>query len=371
MPQSQEILAVSQTGDPTGTYNIYTIDTTTGLGFACPCVSDYPEIGADQYGFYISANEHNYATSIFALATNILAVSKFALASGVAAPTAYKFEIPFVNGYEFAIQPASTPPGASYFLANGGVEYFVSSLQSAADSNLALWAMTNTSSLTTANPNLTLIKTIIPTLAYMSPNAARQKPGPLPYGSSLTPPGRLALIDGGDSRVQSVEYVGGRLYVTLGTQVTDDTGKPAVGFAYVVISPAYRAGQLTGSALRQGYVVTNGNNLLRPALAVNAQGSGAIVFTLVGPDYFPSAAFLPFSGFAPGPSILVAGAGAAPEDGFTGYPANGTTGIARWGDYSDAVVDSDGSIYMVTEYIPNAPRVKVANWGTYIVHYTP
>ncbi len=368
LPQTQEILAVSQTGDPTGTYNIYVIDTTTGIGFNCPCVSDYPEIGADQYGFYISANEHNYATRIFGLATNILAVSKSALASGATAPTAYKFEIPFVNGYEFAIQPAATPPGGSNFLASGGVEYFVSSLQSGGD-NLALWAMTNTSSLTTSNPLLTLIKTIIPTLAYMAPGGSPQKPGPLPYGSSLTPPARLAVIDGGDSRVQSVEYAGGRLYVTLETQVTDDNGKPAVGAAYVVISPAYRSGQLTGAALRQGYVGTNGNNLLRPALAVNAQGSGAMVFTLVGPDYFPSAAFLPFSGFTPGPAILLAAAGAAPEDGFTGYPPYGPP--ARWGDYSDAVVSTDGSIFLVTEYIPNAPRVKAANWGTYITHYTP
>ena len=48
----------------------------------------------------------------------------------------------------------------------------------------------------------------------------------------------------------------------------------------MIISPTFRAGALNGSVLRQGYLSTPGNHLLRPAIAVNAQGVGAIVFTV-------------------------------------------------------------------------------------------
>jgi len=183
----------------------------------------------------------------------------------------------------------------------------------------------------------------------------------------------LAELDGGDVRVLSVSYAGGRLFITLGTQVTDANSNIFAGGAYVVISPAFRGGILTGTVFHQGYLIANNNNLLRPAIAVTAQGQGAIVFTIVGPDYFPSAAFVPFSAFSPASTIQVQGPGVFPEDGFTGYPDLGfpAIGIARWGDYSAAVVDSAGSIWMATEYIPNSPRTPLANWGTYVIHYTP
>ena len=134
-----------------------------------------------------------------------------------------------------------------------------------------------------------------------------------------------------------------------------------------------RAGVLSADAVREGYLVVDRNNLLRPAIAVNADGNGAITFTLVGPDYFPSAAFVPFTNFAPAGPIQVAGPGAFPEDGFTGYPNSGfpVAGVARWGDYSTAMVAGDGSIWMTTEYIPNSVRTSQANWGSYVMQYIP
>ena len=66
--------------------------------------------------------------------------------------------------------------------------------------------------------------------------------------------------------------------------------------------------------------------------------------------------------------IHISGAGALPEDGFTGYTAvfnSPTPGVARWGDYSAAVF-ADGAIWMGNEFIPNAPRTVNANWGTFL-----
>lgn len=364
LSSSHLYIAVSQTGDPTGTYNVYSMNTTNPLHLGCPCISDYPEIGADQYGIYITWNE--YTASLNFLDTVVFAVSKSSLALNASSPTAYQFLIPFTSGYEFAIQPATTPPGGGYFVAAGGLEYFVSSLKaSSVDSNLALWSLTNTSSLGTSSPGLSLVETIIPTELYTAPGTASQPPGPTPLGTSMG--ARIEFLDGGDSRVQSVVYVGGQLYVVLETQILDDNGHYVVGGGYIILSVISR-GILTARVQRQGYFYVNNDHLLRPAIAVNTQGQGAIVFTLVGPDYYPSAAFLPISATSTGSTVQIAGAGALPEDGFTGYS---DFGVSRWGDYSAAVAASDGSIWMGTEYIPNAPRTPLANWGTYLINYVP
>ena len=365
-------MAVSQTADPVGTYNIYEMNTTDAQRPGCPCVADYPQIGADEYGFYISSNEFGSFSESF-VGAQIHAISKAALGSGTVFPTTYRFVLPFTTGFEFAIQPATTPPGASYVLGSGGMEYFVSTNASfAVGSSMAVWGMYNTSTLLTPNPNLTLVQINVPTITYIFPDVARQRPGPLPYGSTLSPPGTLAFIDGGDQRLQSLSYAGGRLYATVSTQVTDEAGRSVVGAGYVVFSPTFRTGALRSPVLRQGYLAaSNSNHILRPAVAVNPQGRGAIAFTLVGPDYYPSAAFVAFDTFSTGSFLQMARPGAFPEDGFTGYPGGFFPGIARWGDYSTAVAASNGAVWMVTEYIPNAPRTELANWGTYTVRYMP
>jgi hypothetical protein len=92
----------------------------------------------------------------------------------------------------------------------------------------------------------------------------------------------------------------------------------------------------------------------------------------LGPDYYPSAAFVPIETFSTSSTLYVAAPGVLPEDGFTGYPDTGfpQVGIARWGDYSAAVGTSDGSVWMATQYIPNLPRTDFANWGTLLARYT-
>ena len=370
IPKTHIYLAVSQTADPTQNYTIYAMDTTHATNNGCPCYSDYLQVGADQYGFHIAANEFtSYVSdpnfSQFVDAT-ILSISKASLAAGAPTPTAARFTLPF-NNYEFAIQPATTPPNAAYFTAANGLEYFVSSSGNS-DLNVSLWAMTNTASLSSGTPNLALAQTIVPTLTYYSPDPVNQKPGPIPYGDSLGQ--QLEFIDGNDTRILSVSYALGRLYTTLASKVRDENGKILVGGAYIILSPSFRNGVLSANVFRQGYLLVKNNNLLRPSVAVNSQGRGAIAFTLVGPDYYPSTAFVPIDTFSTGTTLQVAVNGAFPEDGFSGYQ---NFGISRWGDYSTAVAGSDGKIWMGAEYIPvtTAFPTKLANWGTFLTRYAP
>ena len=370
LASSHLYIAVSQTGDPTQSYNVYSMNTTNTLNFGCPCVADYPQIGADQYGIYISWNEYDSTATYFRDAI-VLAIDKASLASNAPAPTAVKFTIPHITGYEFTIQPAVTPPGGNYFLGNGGVEYFVSAqIFSFPDSNVGVWGVSNTSSLATSSPSLLLQQVVVPALSYSTPPDAFQRPGPLPLGSSIGE--GLKTLDGGDTRVQSVEYVAGRLYLTIPTTLQDDNNATVVGAVYVILSPVFRGPNVNASVAAQGYLYVNSDSVLRTAMCVNAQGQGAIIFTLAGPDYYPSAAFVTVNNLSIGSTVQIAAAGASPEDGFSGYLTYGGNGLfARWGDYSAAVANSDGSIWMATEYIPNAPRSQLANWGTYIMRFQP
>ena len=127
-----------------------------------------------------------------------------------------------------------------------------------------------------------------------------------------------------------------------------------------------------GTIAAQGYVSVNGENVLYPAIGINSAGKGAMVFTLVGPDVYPSAAYVAIDETNGAGAVHVAGAGAGPEDGFTGYKKEGADGrTARWGDYSAAAVDESGNVWLATEYIPNAPRSSLANWGTFVSRVTP
>jgi len=59
MSPAQLFIAVSQTNDPTGSWNVFTLDITNdgdSVFGSCPCFGDQPLIGADQTGFYISTN---------------------------------------------------------------------------------------------------------------------------------------------------------------------------------------------------------------------------------------------------------------------------------------------------------------------------
>jgi len=194
---------------------------------------------------------------------------------------------------------------------------------------------------------------------------ATQKSGPIPLGSSVGE--GLETLNGNDSRMNQVVNVGGVLYGGVNTRVFSSHGAPEVGIAYFAVGAFGTPGFLSAHILTQGYVAVDGQNVLFPSIAVNRSGVGAMCFTLSGPDFFPSAAYVRFAFGRPVGAIHISGAGVLPEDGFTGYNAFGAPvpGVARWGDYS-AAVSADGAIWMGNEFIPGTPRTAAANWGTFI-----
>ena len=375
--QSRLYLAVSETSDPTGDYFVYTLNTTLAHDpdQGGPRVPDFPHFAVDHNGLYIGINEFNITPEGNLdgfIDAAILAVSKNDLINGSGGifPRVVRFPLPFSSGFEFTVFPAYTPPGGGPLLANRGTQFFVSShFVNTTEHTVAVWALTNTGSLNSANPNLDLRAVVVETQPFHFPTtAAVQKKGFHPLGESLGEP--VEKLDPGDFRIVSATYSSGRLWATLTSQMLDTQGVPRFVSEYFAFNPNINGAFFTASLVTQGVVAKSGANLLYPAIAVNAQQKGGIVFTLVGPNDYPSAAFVPVNNTSVG-AIQIARAGNEPDDGFTGYPEFGGNGVARWGDYSAAAIDSDGLTWMATEYTPDIARTVNANWCTYVIRLQP
>src|SRR5437660_4955257 len=190
-------IAVSTTSSPLGSFNIYKLpvqdDGTQGTpNHGCsggPCLGDFPHIGADANGFYITTNEFSFFGPEFH-GSQIYALSKQALASGAASVSVTQFDTagPRPDGNPgFTVWPASTPASA-YESGAGGTEYFLSSVAifstTSTDSRLIIWALSNTQSLSTS-PALTLTDSFINVQTYGRPPKADQKAGDFPLGQCL------------------------------------------------------------------------------------------------------------------------------------------------------------------------------------------
>src|SRR5438874_8324958 len=292
--QSRLYLAVSQTSDPTGTYSIYTLNTTLAHDpdQGGPRIPDFPHFAVDHYGLYISINEFNITSEGNIdgfIDAAILAISKNDLINGTGGsfPRVVRFPLPFSSGFEFTVFPAYTPPGGGPVLANGGTQFFVSShFVTSIEHSLAIWALTNTSSLDSATPNLDLRAVVVEVQPFHFPTiAAMQKKGFHPLGESLNEP--VEKLDQGDFRVISATYSSGRLWATLSSQMLDTAGAPRIVCDYFAFSPKINGPFFTATLVTQGVVSKPGPSLLYPAIAVNAQQQGGIVFTLVGPSDYP------------------------------------------------------------------------------------
>jgi hypothetical protein len=374
------LIAVSQTSNPTGNWNLYSVDTTdngsngTPAHAGCPCLPDQPLLGANRDGVFINTNEFQNNTSFFFNGGQLYALGRAALESGASSVVFDHLDVGTVPTGDAnlprwgSIQPSESvnPRSGTELLMTGGPEDIFQN-NAPLDNRIAAWSLTGTRSLGSSHPSLQLSHQVLTSETYGLPinTGATQKPGPTPLGTSLGEP--LEKINANDSRMNQVIDLNGVLFGGVNTTVTSASGPSRVGIAYFVVGAVGTPVGVLAHILHQGYVAVNGENVLFPSIAVNRSGFGAMAFTLSGPDYYPSAAYVRFDFGRPVGPIHVSGPGALPEDGFTGYAAEGspTPGVARWGDYSAAVF-GDGAIWMGNEFIPNTPRTPLANWGTFL-----
>jgi hypothetical protein len=405
-------IAVSQTSNPTGSWNIYRIDVTNdgthnpSASNACPCLGDYPHIGADANGFYVTTNAYPWGGNGFNGA-QLYAFSKAQLAAGAATVTMQHIDtfgmvnVPSDAGTTqpgFTVWPAQSPGTTSFNLNNGGTEYFMSS--NAADEathpvagtggtyegdQVIVWTLANTSSLNSATPALTLSNRVVGVNDYAIPPKQHQ-PGSGTAPSTDVPQGHcindtttatiagvgcwrllfagepahdevVSTPDSNDTRMQQVMFANGKLWGALDTAVTVG-GSNRAGVAYYIVNPS------SGNVVKQGYVAAAGADLTYPAIGATASGRGVIAFTYTGDVTNPSAAYAPLDALTGAGAWTFAGPGgegAAVDDGFTSYKSQvGNPPRTRWGDYGAAAVDGN-SIWIASEYIAHA--CDYATWG--------
>jgi hypothetical protein len=423
-------VAVSNTGAPTGAWTIYHVpaqnDGTDGTpNHGCttdgttpgPCFQDYPHIGADKYGVYITTNEYDLFGPNFN-AAQIFAFSKAQLAAHPTSIGVTLVENLNVDGSPgFTVWPATSPAG-QYSNEKNGTEYFLSTIAGDGSETgnptgtarrIGLWAVTNTKSLDSASPALGITSRLINSQTYVYPPLANQKPGDFPLGQCIndttisTPYGSgcwqlfftsepahnevESTPDSLDSRMQQTWYANGTLWGASGTAVQVG-GALKAGIAWFAVQPKINgAGKVEGQVKKQGYIALANNNLTMPAIAMGANGKGAIAFTALGGDYYPSAGYVTIDANGSVGPLHIVSAGLGPDDGFTSYKAFvGDPPRTRWGDYGAAVTDGN-SIWIASEYIAQTctlsqyltgaigscggTRTSLANWGTRISKVTP
>jgi len=413
-------IAVSQTSNPTGIWNFYHIDVTndgtnTGGANSGPYLGDYPHIGADANGFYITTNAYPWHFNGFSGA-QIYALSKSQLAAGAAsvnivhidtsgtvnAPTG---ETPPMNQPGFTVWPAQSPGTSQFNLANGGTEYFLSS--NAADeaqkpvsgaagtrtsTQIVAWTLTNTSSLDTS-PALSLSNNLVTVNQYGVPPKQVQ-PGSGTTADKTTTPdvaqgdclndettllfnGQtgcwkllvgaaahaagtevIASPDSNDTRMQQVMYANGKLWGALDTGVSFDSNPDRAGIAWYILNPT------NSKIVMQGTYGIAGASLTYPAIGVTAAGRGVMAFSYTDATTNPSAAYAPIDGsFGVGDTHIIATSGATRDDGFSGYKQQRFPNPirSRWGDYGAAAVDGN-SVWIASELTQTDP-CNYTDWG--------
>jgi hypothetical protein len=434
-------VAVSNTGDPTGTWTLYHVpaqndgnDGTPNHGCTLdgttpgPCFQDYPHVGADKNGVYITTNEYDLfgpsfnAAQVFAFSKAQLALHPFGL------PVTLVENLNVDGSPGFTVWPSNSPIG-EYSSEKNGTEYFLSTIAGDGSETgnptgtarrIGVWGLTNTTSLDSSTPALGITSRLVNSETYVVPPKSDQKPGDIPLGDCLNdntlfgtdpdtgqPLGCWFLFldppptwqpesevtpDSNDTRMQQTWYVNGTLWGSADTAVWVG-GTLKAGVAWFAVDPKINgAGKVEGTVKKQGYLALQNNNLTYPALAVAPNGKGAMAFTVLGQDYYPSAGYILFDGNGPTGQIHIAGAGLGPDDGFSGYKAFPPS-RSRWGDYGAAVTDGN-TLWIASEYIaqtcdldtylfggpigacpdaahPTGSRSSLANWSTRISKLTP
>jgi hypothetical protein len=380
---ARQFIAVSDGSNPTAGWTIYAFATTddgtagTPSDPGCPCFGDQPLLGADANGVYIATNEYSITGPAYNGA-QIYAMSKTGLETGTNTtvtqlqPGMSSSITKTLGGVAFSVQPAASPT-ASYDSAANGTEYFVSSqdfsagvtLGTRADS-VAVWSLTNTASLNTASPNLGLHAVVVPSEEYTQPPNAAQAPGTLVINK------RLPLVAANDDRMNQVVYAHGHLWSGLNTAVKTPQGPTLVGLAWFVTTPSTASdGTVSATMAKQGYLAVNQKNLLFPSIGVTPAGKATMAFTLTGPNDHPSAAWAPLSLSSGTGLVHIAAAGQNALDDLSSVKAFQGNGVGRWGDYTEAVSDPSGHVWMGVEYISGLERTFYANWATFLFHVTP
>jgi hypothetical protein len=299
------VVAVSATSDPTGAWAKYWFD--VGLGSPASAWADYPSLGYDGEGIYVSFNLFSFTTGSF-VANRVLMLDK-AAAMGAQPLTPVLMDNLLLpsppyspNQLASTIRPveAVSPVSPTLFLARAG------------DIGLVLYKLTDP-----------LGKAGGPTMTSHfidTSDTAEQGEAPQPKAA--------AELNTGDARLQKTVYRNGVIWTSHSLSVTGTPdGRSAVIF--------YRIDPSGSGSLLDADVISDPNrHYFFPALMPDAAGNGVAVFHGSSPTEFAGTYHARYDGatgtFEPPVQTAVS---------TRTYESRDKQQRNRWGDYSDAAVD--------------------------------
>jgi hypothetical protein len=356
-------VAVSQTGDPRGGWNVYEFEMSLGKTFGGQRVgADYTMIGVDGQAFYFSANMFTQDGNYYAWA-EIFEANKAKMEAGSGSFTADGFYNLQIVGPKATFVADGVQPAINLDASAKGVEKFAGTLDGPDPMNgnlcgqtglndpcsgLGVWSMANPTAHDSGGPAPSLTGTYVSTGPYLINPAADQ-------------PSCNQCVDANDLRISGTPVVReGVLYAAWGTAI-DQGSNTVPGIQWAEVS-------LSGSGGAQGYYSQPHTALTYPLLMPDPEGNVLMLFERMSHTIFPEVDYITKGGgenFAGTGVVLKAGESSyRPELCGTAIP------VCRWGDYEAASFDGRGRVWVAGEYANQyqgiVPPVWGRNWGTWI-----
>lgn len=329
-----ECIAVSTTGDATGSWNRYAFNIDAPRYRWLP---DYPKLGVWPDGYYLSFNDFDSTTQGF-VGAGAMVVDRTSMLAGNSAQAVF-FDLRSVAGLDGGMLPSdadgATPPPV------GAPDYFVTPVDNSSNDQLGVWGF----HVDWSNPAASSFTNVqaLPVSAFDG------------NGYSVPQPGTTTTLDGlADDRLMNrLQYRNFGTYETLVTNETVDSGSSSD-------APRWYELRRTGGAWavnQQSTFMPDTVNRWMGSAAMNGSGDMALAYSAGDASTF---AGLRYTGRQSSDSlsqmqaeqVLIAGGGAE-------------TAVSRWGDYSQLSVDplDDCTFWYVGEYFNGTSQ---SDWSTRI-----
>jgi len=321
-----ELVAVSQTGDPTGAWNRY--------AFQFSAMPDYPKFGVWTDGYYMST--HRFANGSWAGA-GMTVFERDKMIAGD--PNAQMVEFSVGSGFYGVLAADAdgpTPPPA------GSPNFLLDVINNA----LRVWEV-DVDWTNTGNSTLSTVATLS-TQPFSNNGLNIQQPG---TGTTLDALSAMTMF--------RLQYRNFGSYQTLLTNHTVNGGGGKAGVRWYEL-------RNTGSGwsiYQQGtFAPGDGDNRWMGSIAMNGNGDIALGYSVSSSSTYPSIRFVGQTSGAP------LGLGVMDIDETTIYDGTKSqTGVSRWGDYSCMTVDptDDETFWFTTEYSNGgwSWKTQIASFG--------
>ncbi len=322
-------MAVSQTGDPTGSWNIYHYVTGSASLFF-----DYPHAGVGRDAIYMGANMFTFSF----LDSRVWAFDKQAMYAGQPAASVMRN----LGSNEDTPQPINLHGWNQGTWPTSGPHYILTET-SYNGANHTIWAWNDPFGANTLTP-----------VGSFNLNTTTGVTAGLPINSVQS--GSGGSLNAGDWRPLDFEYRNGFGWTTM--TISCNPGSGTVNcIRWAQINPA------TATVVQSGVLASNGEYRFHPDLAVNHCNDMAVGYTKSSSSTFPSVFYAGRQGSDPLNTLQAETLIKAGEITYTSFESSSPR---RWGDYTGMTIDPNGTTFWyLGEYSKNTGTTQ-GRWGTYI-----